>query len=250
MTTAPEQGYLDVGGVRTWHDVRGSGEPLVLLHGGMCTADTFDGLADLLAPSYRVHRPERRGHGRTPDVPGPLTYHVMADDTVAYLETTKIGPAHVVGWSDGAIVGLLAALARPELVRSLTFVGAALTEEGFPEEMRPLPPQLPVEALPPFLRDLYGAVSPDGPEHFDEVFAKLSPSWTAMPIVELDALAELDVPTLVVAAEQDMCTAEHAAAIAAALPRGRSVVVPGDHALPMEQPAVVAELVTDFLGSL
>ena len=250
MTTTTEQGYLDLDGVRTWHDVRGAGDPLVLLHGGMCTADTFDGLADLLAPSYRVHRPERRGHGRTADQPGPITYRNMAADTVAYLEAVGVGPAHLVGWSDGAIVGLLAALERPDLVRSLTFIGAALTEDGFPAEMRPLPPQIPIEALPPFLRDLYAAVSPDGPEHFDAVFEKLSPSWTAMPVVELDGLEKLDVPTLVMAGDRDMVTVEHAAAIAAALPQARVAVLPGDHAVPMEKPALVAALVTDFLGEL
>src|SRR3954452_21078652 len=69
----------------------------------------------LVDAGYRVHRPERRGHAHTPDVDGPLTYQVMADDTVAYLETAVQDRAHLVGWSDGAVVAVLVPLARPEI---------------------------------------------------------------------------------------------------------------------------------------
>ena len=61
----------------------------------------------LASAGFRVHVPERRGHARTPDVDGPLTYEVMAADTVAYLEAEVGGHAHLVGWSDGAVVALL-----------------------------------------------------------------------------------------------------------------------------------------------
>ncbi len=50
--------------------------------------------------------PDRRGHGRTPDVDGPITYDLMAADTVAFLEALGCGPASLVGWSDGALVAL------------------------------------------------------------------------------------------------------------------------------------------------
>ena len=41
--------YLDAGGVHTYYEVRGAGDPVILLHGGMCTAETFDGQAPALA---------------------------------------------------------------------------------------------------------------------------------------------------------------------------------------------------------
>ena len=74
--------------------------------------------------------PERRGHAHTPDVDGPLTYSVMADDTIDYLTTVLDGPAHLVGWSDGAVVGLLVALRRPELVRRLVLIGQYYNSSG------------------------------------------------------------------------------------------------------------------------
>jgi pimeloyl-ACP methyl ester carboxylesterase len=252
MTTATstEQGYVELDGVRTYHEISGTGEPLVLLHGGMCTIDTFAELASRLARSYRIHRPERRGHGRTPDVDGPITYQNMAADTVGYIEHLGVGPVHLVGWSDGAVVGLLVALTRPDLVRTLTFIGAALTEDGLPNEMLPLPDRIPVEALPPFLREMYAAVSPDGPAHFDVVWDKLSPAWTSFPLVDLAELEHLTAPTLVVAGDHDMVTVEHAATVSRAIPNGRLALIPGDHSVPLDKPVLVASLVLDFLTEL
>src|ERR687889_483953 len=82
--------YVDAGGVRTYYEVRGDGESVVLLRGGLCTAETWDGRAPALAERYRVYVPERRGHGRTRDVDGPITYELMAQDTIAFFEALSL----------------------------------------------------------------------------------------------------------------------------------------------------------------
>lgn len=74
--------------------------------------------------------PERRGHGHTRDVDAPLSYAAMADDTVVYLETEVGGPAHLVGWSDGAVVALLAAQRRPDLVERMVLIGQYYNSSG------------------------------------------------------------------------------------------------------------------------
>ena len=87
-----EHAYIDVAGRRTWHEVGGDGDPVVLLHGGFGGASSFAAQTPaLVAAGFRVHVPERRGHAHTPDVEGPLTYSVMADDTVAYLDQVVDG---------------------------------------------------------------------------------------------------------------------------------------------------------------
>jgi pimeloyl-ACP methyl ester carboxylesterase len=64
--------YVEVKGLRTWHEVRGSGHPLVLLHGAFAGAASWSAQAPALAQAgYKVHLPERRGHAHTPDLPGP-----------------------------------------------------------------------------------------------------------------------------------------------------------------------------------
>src|SRR5262245_11907502 len=92
-TVLDMMGYIEVAGLRTWHEVSGEGDPLVLLHGGFAGASSFFAQTPALVEAgYRVHVPERRGHAHTPDVEGPLSYSVMADDTVAYLEQ-EVGAA-------------------------------------------------------------------------------------------------------------------------------------------------------------
>src|SRR4051794_27961213 len=93
--------YVDVGGVRTWYDEDGEGEPLVLMHGGLVDARFFEENIGPLAQHFHVYTPERRGHGHTPDVEGPITYDLMAQDTIAFLEAVVGEPVHLVGHSDG-----------------------------------------------------------------------------------------------------------------------------------------------------
>jgi pimeloyl-ACP methyl ester carboxylesterase len=71
---------VDAGAMRTSYEAYGDGESLVLLHGGLCTAETWDAQIPAMAQRFRVLVPERRGHGRTPDVDGPVTFEAMAQD--------------------------------------------------------------------------------------------------------------------------------------------------------------------------
>lgn len=116
--------YIDLDGVRTWYDEHGAGAPLVLLHpgGGGVDSRAFAPNPDALAALFHTFTPERRGHGRTPDVDGPLTFEDMARDAIRFLEQVVGRPAPFVGCSDGAIVALLVAPRRPELVTRLVFV--------------------------------------------------------------------------------------------------------------------------------
>jgi len=256
MTTTPQrdakvQDYVDAGGLKTYYEAEGAGEPLVLLHGGFCTIETYGGLTPLLAEHYRVYLPERRAHGHTPDVDGPLTYEAMAQDTIAFLDAVGLPAAHMVGWSDGAVVGLLVALRRPDLVRRLVMIGQNINQEGLrPEVLEMLKLDTMPDMLPPMLRDLYAAVSPDGPEHWDVVVDKMWQMIRTEPNIGFAELEKVSASTLLIVADQDFPTVEHAEAMQKSLPDARLEVVPdATHGLPMEKPDVVARLVLDFLAS-
>ncbi|MFG2323360.1 alpha/beta fold hydrolase [Streptomyces sp. NPDC048568] len=242
--------YADLPGVRTWYESEGTGDPLVLLHGGFCTNDTWGAQRADLAAAYRVLLPERRAHGHTPDVDGPLTYQDMADDTVAFLETVVAAPAHLVGWSDGAVVALLVALARPDLVRRVVLIGAnfrpggeCFVEPGMLDAMTPDSPDMA------FFREMYEPVSPDGADHWPVVAVKMIDMWRTQPTLTERELGRITAPTLVVTGDDDLMTLEHTTALYRALPDARLAVLPGaSHLVPLEKPALVNGLVLDHLG--
>jgi pimeloyl-ACP methyl ester carboxylesterase len=242
-----EAGYVEVAGLPTWHEVGGEGPAVVLLHGGFSGAAAWSAQAPALTHAgFRVHVPERRGHAHTPDVDGPLTYDVMAEDTIAYLEVVVGGPAHLVGWSDGAVVALLVAQRRPDLAGHMVLIGQYYNSSGRVPGSA-LDRWLRTEEAKDFLRQGYDPVSPDGPGHFPVVYAKTMAMIDSEPELDLAALSTVLAPTLVLQGDQDEVTLDHGAAVAAALGDARFAVLPGTHALPLEQPELVNALLTAFL---
>lgn len=240
--------YVDIAGHRTWHEVTGDGPPVVLLHGGFASASSFFAQTPVLAQAgYRVHVPERRGHGHTPDIAGPLTYSVMADDTIAYLDAQVARPAALIGWSDGAVVALLAAQRRPDLVTAMVLIGQYYNSAGRSAELGQLEVMLDSAEAISFLREHYSAISPDGSGHFATVHAKTMQMLRTEPEIDLATLADVHVPALVLQGDRDLVTLEHSAAVAAALPDARLAVLPGTHGLPVESPATVNPLLLAFL---
>ena len=104
--------YNGSSGVATWYEEYGRGDPLVMLHPAATDSRAFGPNLDALAARFHVYTPDRRGHGRTADADGPITFDLMAADTVEFLEQVVGGPADLVGCSDGAVVALTTALRR------------------------------------------------------------------------------------------------------------------------------------------
>jgi pimeloyl-ACP methyl ester carboxylesterase len=243
---------VDAGGLDTYYEIHGAGEPLLYLHGGFNSIEMMGEILPALAQRYRVYLPERQGQGRTPDRDGPITFQSMADDTIAFIDAVGLSPAspvHLAGFSDGAAVALQVAMLRPDLVRRLVLIGQYANPDGCPRFYRDLMERLTPDTFPPMFREMYESLSPDGPEHFPVFFGKLKPNWLS-PGVPLEHLAEVRSPTLVLIGDDDCVTPEHAAAMVRALPPGSQLgIVPGtSHGLPFEKPALVSQLVLDFVA--
>ncbi len=241
--------YADVKGLKTWFDTWGSGPPLVLLHGGLTSNSAWGMLAPLLAEDYGVVAPERRAHGHTPDVEGPITYQLMADDTIAFLDQQVGGPAPLVGWSDGGNVALLIAMQRPDLVTKVVTLSANFNEHApVPESEEALRNARPDSPEWDFPRSDYEALSPDGAEHWPVAFQKIKEMILAGPNIDPGDLSKVDAPTLVISSDDDVIRLEHTIELYHSVPNAQLAVVPGSsHGLPMEKPDVVARLVLDFL---
>jgi pimeloyl-ACP methyl ester carboxylesterase len=238
--------FVDIDGHSTWVDDRGgSGESLLLLHGGLSNSDELlDGVGSGLT-DFRVVAFDRRGHGYTADTDAEFHYADMASETIRVLESVVDGRAHLVGWSDGGIVALLVALARPELVDKIVVIGTNYHRDG----MTPIEP----DPNSPFMQAIgagYVQRSPDGPEHLDAVFGKSFALFDSEPTLTTTDLADISHPALVVVGDDDLVTLAHTCSLYEALPRGQLAVVPGaSHALPIEQPARLADLIREFLAA-
>jgi pimeloyl-ACP methyl ester carboxylesterase len=238
-------GYVELGPTRTWYDERGEGDPLVLLHGGSSDARFFDRNVDALASRFRVFTPERRGHGHTPDVEGPITYELMTQDTIAFLETVVGGPAHLVGHSDGAVVAMLLAMHRPDLANLLVLVSGGFNREGL---VPGADGDLDVDEVVAFVGPSYGEVSPDGEDHFRVVTEKIAVMASQEPALAASDLQAVTSRTLVMFSDDDLMSLEHAVAMYYALPDAELAIVPGtSHFLLREKPALCNAIIVDFL---
>jgi pimeloyl-ACP methyl ester carboxylesterase len=236
--------YAELGAVKTWYDEHGSGPPLVLLHGGLVDARWFEPNLAPLAERFHVYTPELRGHGHTPDVEGPMTYELMADDTIAFIETVVGEAADLVGHSTGGLVAMLVAMQRPELVKRLVMMSSGFNKNG---EAVP-DAEWNVDQLAEFLGPAYGEVSPDGIDHFRVVATKVGDMAAGEPTLQASELAKVTPRSLVVVSDDEIVTLAHTIEMYDALPNAELAVVPGtSHFFTQEKPHLANSIILDFL---
>ena len=234
---------LPLGDVDLWFEERGAGPTVLLMHGGFSDSRDFEDNLAALRSEYRVLLLDRRGHGRTADVDGPLTLEVMAGDSIRFIEAVARGPVAVVGYSAGAAVALRVAARRPDLVTALVLFSGWFDADGL--IVRPAA----TADWPPEIVHAYGEVSPDGVGHFPVVAAKIAAAAGDEEPLTASVLGRIACPALVVAADDDLVTLEHTIELYRALPDGYLAVLPGaTHLLLHEHPQACARLASDFLG--
>ncbi len=208
--------WAAIHGHRIFYAVRGNGPTLVLLHGGGDSGEhSFVRQLDVFSERHHIVAPDQVGQGRTPDVPGPLSYTAMMEDTAALLTMLNLKQVDVVGFSDGGILALMLAVRHPELVRRLVISGVNIAPEGLNSED---------------LDELRASQIPK-PKTIDEKLAHL---WLTSPTeteLSLALLAKITQPVLVISGDRDAITLEHTLKIFHALPEAELCVLPGtDHA--------------------
>ena len=132
--TPPEAGYAPVNGLKMYYEARGSGQPLILLHGGLGAIEMFSEILPALSNERQVIAVDLQAHGRTADINRPLSYEAMADDVAALIRYLKFEKADVMGYSVGGEVAVRTAIQHPEVVRKVVVVSAAFSRDGwYPE---------------------------------------------------------------------------------------------------------------------
>ncbi len=222
MTIKPQRsGYAAVNGVRLYHEVYGTGDPLVLLHGGLMTIPEMMPLVQALADSRQVIAIELQGHGRTADTDRPLRVETMGDDVAALIERLGLGKADVVGYSLGAHVALRTAFQHPDRVRRLVLLSTPYAHSGWYPEGREGMAQMSSKLADQLKGTPTGIAAQDWPqpERFPQFLDKLG----AMMREDYDWSAEvrrLQMPVMLVYADHDAVSTRHIAEFFALLGGG------------------------------
>lgn len=244
----PQGEKAKVNGIDLYYEVFGKGEPVLLIHGGAATIESWYAQIPEFSKGYQVIVPDARGHGRTPDADGPINFQLMAADFAGLLDHLGLKGVMVVGWSDGGVTGLELAMKRPELVKKVVTLGAHSRPEGMTAEFKAQVEAFDATNFPPILVNGYKALSPDGPDHWPVVFAKLKTMWLTLPNYQDDDLKAIRCPVLLVAGEHDIVREEESKRMAALIPKARLKILEGmTHYAPIEKPDAVNREILTFL---
>lgn len=203
--------YAEVNGINLYFETHGTGQPLILLHGGLGSGEMFGPTLTELAQQHQVITVDLQGHGRTADIDRPIDIRLMADDIAALIDHLKLDKPDVVGYSLGGGVALFTAVKYPDKVRRLVVASAHARRDAIPPEMLAQQAQVNAAAAE-FLKDtpmweLYQRVAPH-PEDFPRLLDKVGEAM-AQDYDYTEDVRSLQVPTLLVAADADMAPPSH-----------------------------------------
>ena len=219
--------YLKVDGHDLYcYEWENEGEAVVLLHGGLSQTAHW---ASQIVPSledYHVFAYDRSSHGFTSYREESINFKYQVREAIAYLESVVKEPSHIIGWSDGGIIGLFIAIQRPDLVKSLVAIGANFHFKGTVDtfEMGPISDEDRAE---------YAIYSPDTPDTLDRIYDHFAQMWKSEPDIPIEDLRKIECPVLVMAGDDDVIRHAHTVELFEALPLGQLAIVPGtSHILP------------------
>jgi len=205
-------GYAPINGLHLYYEIRGSGEPLLLLHGGLGAGEMFQPILPELSKTHRVIAVDLQGHGHTADIDRPLTMEAMADDVAALLNYLQIAKADVMGYSMGGGVALRLAVRHPGVVNRVVLVSTAFSRDGWYPEIQAGMSQIGPAAAEPMkqtpIYQMYARTAPR-PEDWPVLLTKLGELVRKEYDWSRD-ISALKAPSLLVFGDQDAVRPAHA----------------------------------------
>lgn len=194
--------YIQLNGQIIYYEKSGEGSPVILVHGNKETHKIFDVLIPELSKEHTVYALDSRGHGLSASV-NTFHYTDMAEDIIAFIQGLDLVKPAFFGFSDGGIIGLIAASKHPSLFSSLVISGANLSPRGLKFFTRAS------------IRFLY--------------LKKRDPLFALMlkePHIKKSDLGKITIPTLVLAGSKDIVKKRETKRIASSIPDAILKILP------------------------
>lgn len=191
-------GYAPVHGIKIWYAEFGHGSPVILLHGGLANAEYWGIQVRALEGRYRVIVMDSRGHGRSTRNAAPFGYDLMAEDVLGLMGYLHIPKAAIVGWSDGAIIGIDLAIHHPDRLTSL-FAFAANSD---PSGVQDVSKSAVFNRFIGRARREYPQLS-STPRDYDTFLEQITKMWATQPHFTATELERIKVRTWIVDADHD-----------------------------------------------
>jgi len=239
-------GTVPINGIRLWYESFGHGTPVILVHGGLANSDYWGLQVRFLAANYRVIVLDSRGHGRSTRTDEPIGYDLMSSDVLALMDYLHIRKAALIGWSDGAIIGLDIAIHYPDRLTRLFAFAANSDPSGVKD----------VSKSPVFTAFIgraakqYQQLSPT-PTQFKAFLANIEHMWATEPHFTDDQLRHIKVPTWIVDADHDEAIKrENTDHMARLIPGSGELILPEvSHFAFLQDPIMFNQSLAHFLSA-
>ena len=239
-------GQADVNGISLHYAVYGQGSPVILLHGGLANLDYWGHQIEVLKPRHMVIAMDSRGHGRSTRDARPYGYDLMADDVVGLMDVLKLPKADIIGWSDGAILGLDLAIRHSNRVGKIFAFAANTMTSGVKDDVEKNPT---FAAFIERAKQEYERYS-STPREYDSFYERISKMWASEPNWTDGQLAAITAQVQVADGDHDEAIKrEHTEYIATTIPHAGLLLLPNtSHFAFLQDPDLFSYAVLHFLN--
>ena len=193
--------FAEINNIKLYYETKGSGRPLIMVHGNSEDHTIFNEASEILKDHFQVYLIDSRDHGQSSRT-SALHYEDMRDDMLAFMEALDLSDVIFYGFSDGGIIGLLAAMKTDRITKLITS-GANITPDGVTFVLKAI-----VKVMYFFNKD----------KKLEMILRE--------PNITKEQLGTIKVPTTVIAGEKDMVKLEETKIIAQSIPNSKLRILP------------------------
>jgi pimeloyl-ACP methyl ester carboxylesterase len=245
--------YISIFNTKIYYEEYGHGTPLILLQGGMGSVADFSLCIPELSKHFRVIAPDTPGQGRS-ELADSMSYELMAEYISKLIDLLKLDSAYVIGWSDGAVTGLILGNNRPDKVKKVLASGANYKLSGYPSLLNDTSDWEKEIRGPEFeiknkeMIKEYLSLCPTQRD-WRKMLIDLNKLWHKEIYFSPTVLEGLKIPVMLVLGDRDGVTLEHGIEMYKLIKGSQFCILPNtSHAVFRERPKLINEVAIAFFS--